>query len=397
MAAPRPRSTPDRGPMNPSNRRSGDSRIACSAGTTHDVVAETSRSRRLRASRAQQRDRGRRGRGLEADREEHDLTISGFRGRCAARQAANRPCGCRRPRAFASSKRPSLLDGTRSMSPNVVKITFRSLGDRDRVVFWCAAGSRRPGSPGRAPARSRPVAGPRFRGWEHRVRVPPADLHQLVVAAPARPQRRISPASARPSVGVAELIDVPHARACARCSASSLTSLLLTAHAACARASATPASRAAPRRQPPAPPSASSTVTHALLAGSLAGSALAARERARAVDREHRHRDCLVAAGDAELARVSHLEHHLTRSRSRAARGAPARTQRPSARAARVSRAPRARRRARARSRRGSGPSRRAPVAVQQRDVDGAPHTSDLDRRETVRLVQDLEQLAWDR
>ena len=107
------------------------------------------------------------------------------------------------------------------------------------------------------------------------------------------------------------------------------------------------------------------------------------------VDRHDAHPRCRVAAGDAAARRARLPVRHspsrrcsLDRARH-AARPSPGRTRRPPRGAAGASRAPRARRCARGRSRRGSAPSRRrgvgAGAVAEQRDAHRAAHARHVD------------------
>ena len=226
------------------------------------------------------------------------------------------------------------------MSPKQVKITPGSLRERDAVVD---AAHR-----DHAHRAARAVHQLDVRGQQvvdavlvDRVRVAAAHLHHLVVAAGLDRGEDLARHRAA-QLGVAELVDEPHA-------------------AASSRASAVPACTSSVGRPACASTRPISTVLRAPVL------VLAQREAARLVDPQHPHRDPVVAARDAVAGRVEagaeglgHQNTSLIRSRSPSAPRAPARSRRPLPRAAAASRAPPPRRPSRARSRRGSGPSRRA-------------------------------------
>ena len=194
--------------MKPSRRRSGDSSSARSGGTIvtwlhmHEKLRDalglapasasapsTARSSRSRSRRRRPRDRG-------------------SRWRSAARRAASRPCARRRPRPWrrAACRREP---GTRIMSPKQVKITSGScasaMPSSTRPIGITQTGQ--PGPVHELDVRRQQVVDAVL---VDRVRVPAADLHDLVVAA--RLDRRQDLAGERAAeLGVAELVDELHA------------------------------------------------------------------------------------------------------------------------------------------------------------------------------------------
>ena len=173
-----------------------------------DVVAHAREVRHALGLGALERQRGRRRGRLEADREEHDLAVRVLAARSAARRAASRPSGCRRPRPSRRAGVP-FDPGTRSMSPKQVKITPSSCGDRDPVVDAAhrdhahrAAGAVHELDVGR-----QQVVDPVL---VDRVRVAAAHLHHLVVAA-GLDQRQDLAGHGAAELGVAELVDELHA------------------------------------------------------------------------------------------------------------------------------------------------------------------------------------------
>ena len=167
--------------MKPSRRRSGDSSSARSGGTIVTWLHMQEKLRDALGLRALQRQRGRRRRRLEADREEDDLAIGVLLGdpQRVERRVDHADVGALRPSPRAACRREP---GTRIMSPKQVKITPGS---------WAIAmpSSTRPigitqtGQPG--PVDELDVLGQQVVDavLVDRVRVPAADLHQLVVAA----------------------------------------------------------------------------------------------------------------------------------------------------------------------------------------------------------------------
>ena len=169
-----------------------------------DVVAHAEEVRDALGLGALQGQRGRGGGGLEADREEDDVAVGVLPSRSAARRAASRPCGCRRPRPW---RRCSVCSepGTRIMSPKQVKITSVAAGDRDAVVDAAHRdhADRAAGAVDELDVLGQQVVDPVL---VDRVGVAAADLHHLVVAA--RLDRGEDLAGQRPAeLGVAVLVD----------------------------------------------------------------------------------------------------------------------------------------------------------------------------------------------
>ena len=195
------------GPMKPSSRRSGESRMALMAGMIVTWLQNTEKFVSPSRGGAQHGHRGGRRRGLEPDGHEHDLPVRVLPGDLQRVQRRVHHPDVGAPAALASKNDPP-LPGTRIMSPNEVMITSGCEARCDGVVH-AAHRDHAHRAAGAVHQRDRLGQVVLEAVLVDGVGVPAAHLHELVLAARLA-QRRDLRGERVGLVRITEFVDEPH-------------------------------------------------------------------------------------------------------------------------------------------------------------------------------------------